>query len=439
MFDPKGFGTHNRNKVIPNHYVTLLQLINDDIGDHSLIFDADGNSLSESIKIFQKSIKELTLKLKGLKFKTNGPIDKPSSKKKKYLRAVKNLYINLREQRIEAIEVENIIDNLLQDGGFSYKSALKILVIDNQKYNIKVTVDGMHRIIMALLCGVDQVAITEDEEVSKHATEKEIEALEHHLFLTANGRSAKVDAVTQKCNNKKSGNMTAKEKKQDAAFSDPRVRICVGTGSGAFGVRRSTTTFVYESGFDEWYRLLDVTGCKYYIGMDAFADIRDDLVTVIFKDRSIDVALAYLLKISNGKQKRSLLNYVKSDSFDKRMVEKGYNYWTGGVEHGKNVETTVIRIATHWNEWYRDLDDGNIIDLTTIPFINDMNMETKCFTVDSIFHEKPISKTQTIIDEFVENDDAQTEENSYQEDFDEINDSLNTGFNTSPIDGKVTF
>lgn len=233
--------------------------------------------------------------------------------------------------------------------------------------------------------------------------------------------------------------MTEKEKKQDAAFADPRVRICVGTGSGAFGVRRSTTTFVYESGFDEWYRLLDVTGCKYYIGMDAFADIRDDLVTVIFKDRSIDVALAYLLKISNGKQKRSLLNYVKSDSFDKRMVEKGYNYWTGGVEHGKNVETTVIRIATHWNEWYRDLDDGNIIDLTTIPFINDMNMETKCFTVDSIFHEKPISKTQTIIDEFVENDDAQTEENSYQEDFDEINDSLNTGFNTSPIDGKVTF
>ena len=431
MFDPKGFGTRNRNKVIPNHYVTLLQLINDDIGDHSLIFDADGNSLSESIKMFQKSIKELTRKLKGLKFKTNGPIDKPSSKKKKLLRSIKSLYINLREQRIEAIEVDNIVTNLVEkDGGFSYKSALTLSVIDNQKYNIKVTVDGMHRIIMALLCGVDQIPITEEEEVSINATEKEIEALEHHLFLTANERSAKVDAVTQKCNNKKSGNMTAKEKKQDATFSDPRVRISVGKGSGAYGVHRSKTSFVYEAGFDEWYRLLKVDKCKYYIGMDAFADIRDDLVTVILKDRSIDVALAYLLKISNGKQKRSLLNYVKSNSFDKRMIEKGYNYWTGGVEHGKNVETTVIRIATHWNEWYRDFDDGNIIDLTTIPFINDMNMETKCFTVDSIYHEKPISKTQTIIDEFIENGDAQTEKNSYQEDFDDIEETLNADSTT---------
>jgi len=422
-----GFGTQKKNSI-PNHYVTLLQLIKDDIGNHSLIFDADGNSLSESIKMFQKSLKELTRKLKGLKFKTNGPIDKPSSKKKKLLRSIKRLYINLREQRIEAIEVDNIVNNLEKDGGFSYKSALTLSVIDNQKYNIKVTVDGMHRIIMAYFCGVDQVAITEEEEVSSNATEEEIETLEHHLFLTANERSAKVDAVTQKCNNKKSGNMTAKEKKQDATFSDPRVRISVGKGSGAYGVLRSKTSFVYDAGFDEWYRLLAVETCNYYIGMDEFADIRDDLATVIFKDRSIDVALAYLLKISNGKQKRSLLNYVKSDSFDKSMKEKGYYYWTGGVEHGKNVETTVIRIATHWNEWYRDLDDGNIIDLTTIPFINDMNMETKCFTVNSIFHEKPISKTQTIIDEFVENDD-----DSNEDDFDDINNSFNTEFETSTL------
>ena len=31
-------------------------------------------------------------------------------------------------------------------------------------------------------------------------------------------------------------------------FADPRVRICVGTGSGAFGVRRSKTVFVYDGG-----------------------------------------------------------------------------------------------------------------------------------------------------------------------------------------------
>ena len=56
-------------------------------------------------------------------------------KKKTFLRSIKKLYINLREQRIEAIEVDNIIENLQKDGGFSYKSALVLSVIDNQTFH----------------------------------------------------------------------------------------------------------------------------------------------------------------------------------------------------------------------------------------------------------------------------------------------------------------
>ena len=261
MFDPKGFGTPNgnRNKMLPNYYVTIPQLINDTHDDPENILDAEGKPLTESINLFKKSVKLLTKKLGGLKYKKNGPIDKISGKKKRYLRAVKNLYINLREQRIEAIEVDNIIDNLITDGGFSYKSALLLSVIDNQKYKILVTVDGMHRILMALLCGVDKVAVSELEEVLPNATQEEIEQIEHDLFDAANARSAKVDTSTQKCSNKKSGNMSQKDRNQDNMFADPRVRICVGTGSGAFGVRRSKTVFVYDGGFEEWWKILGVT------------------------------------------------------------------------------------------------------------------------------------------------------------------------------------
>ena len=92
------------------------------------------------------------------------------------------------------------------------------------------------------------------------------------------------------------------------------------------------------------------------------------------------------------------------------------------------------------NEWYRELQGDNIVSLDTIPFLNIMNPETKSFVVGSLAREIKIESNQAMIEEFFDNyDDVQREENPYQEDFDEINDSLNTGFNTSPIDGKVRF
>ena len=430
MFDPKGFGTPNgnRNKMLPNYYVTIPQLINDTHDDPENILDAEGKPLTESLNLFKKSVRLLTKKLAGSKYKKNGPIDKISGKKKRLLRAIKNLYINLREQRIEAVEVENIINNLITDGGFSYKSALTLSVIDNQKYKILVTVDGMHRILMALLCGVDKVAVQELEEVLPNATQEEIEQIEHDLFDAANARSAKVDTSTQKCSNKKSGNMSQKDRNQDKMFADPRVRICVGTGSGAFGVRRSKTVFVYDGGFTEWWSLLGVKERPFYIGPDNFADIRDILATIRTGKRCIDVALAYLLHKFDKHQSRQLVQFVKSNSF--KNIDTPY--WDSGVQHGNGVETVIFRIVSHLNEWYRELQGDNIVSLDTIPFLDKMNPETKSFVVGSLVREIKIETNQTMIEEFLDQyDDVQREENPYQEDFDDINETLNTEFSTS--------
>ena len=55
MFDPKGFGTPNgnRNKNLPNYYVTIPQLINDTHDDPENILDADGKPLTESLDLFK--------------------------------------------------------------------------------------------------------------------------------------------------------------------------------------------------------------------------------------------------------------------------------------------------------------------------------------------------------------------------------------------------
>ena len=171
-----------------------------------------------------------------------------------------NASTNWDPESVLGIEASLLNTVGLTDGGFSYKSALTLSVIDNQKYKIRVTVDGMHRIIMALLCGVDKVAVVEEEEVLPNATQEEIEKIEHDLFDAANARSAKVDTSTQKCSNKKSGNMSQKDKNQDNMFADPRVRICVGTGSGAFGklifsLDRFFSALIFFS-FFYFYRIL---------------------------------------------------------------------------------------------------------------------------------------------------------------------------------------
>ena len=58
-----------------------------------------------------------------------------------------------------------------------------------------------------------------------------------------------------------------------------------------------------------------------------------------------------------------------------------------------------------------------------------MNPETKSFVVGSLVREIKIETNQTMIEEFLDQyDDVQREENPYQEDFDDINETLNTEF-----------
>ena len=91
----------------------------------------------------------------------------------------------------------------------------------------------------------DKVAVSELEEVLPNATQEEIEQIEHGCCKC---KKCKGSNINSKHDNKKSGNMSQKDRNQDNMFADPRVRICVGTGSGAFGVRRSKNDGGFNNG-----------------------------------------------------------------------------------------------------------------------------------------------------------------------------------------------
>ena len=379
-----------KKRTKPNHYVTVAQIIDNDLPDLDLILGKDGSSLKNSIEMFRESYRKIIERLKNIAIKRDGPLGKIPNKVKKQLRIVKQLYINLREQRIEAIEIENLVNNLEEDGGFNHQTSRFLDIVENNVYSkgydpLLVCTDGMHRILMAIICGVDKIKCQVLDEIYD-ATEEEIEKIEHDLFESANRRSAKVSDVTRKCAKKKSGNMSQKDKDQDNMFSDSRVRICVGVGDGAYGVHYSKTKFHYSGGgFDQWWNLLGVKSCKYYIGPDNFAEIRDYLQEVIVYDKLVDISIAYLLHIFDDNQKRKFLHYLKSNAFKNVDTKSWYSL---GI-HQNYIITVVNRLAVAFNEWHRNLFSDDIIWGDTIPFIFTLPREHQSFFVDGILRGFP--------------------------------------------------
>ena len=95
--------------------------------------------------------------LESLNIKRDGAIDEITDKLYKRFDSVLDFYINIKAQRVEDIIVSKIIENLELSGGFSHETAGSLSVFISEKYGIKIVTDGMHRLIKAFLCGVDEL------------------------------------------------------------------------------------------------------------------------------------------------------------------------------------------------------------------------------------------------------------------------------------------
>ena len=98
--------------------------------------------------------------LESLNIKRDGAIDEITDKLYKRFDSVLDFYINIKAQRVEDIIVSKIVENLELSGGFSHETAGSLSVFISEKYGIKIVTDGMHRLIKAFLCGVDELAWT---------------------------------------------------------------------------------------------------------------------------------------------------------------------------------------------------------------------------------------------------------------------------------------
>ena len=173
----------DESKVIPSNYVKISDII-----------DTYAPELSALILL--------------LDIKKDGAIDEISDSDYKYLDTILNFYINVKAQRVEEIVGSKIKENLIESGGFSHETAGSLSVFISKKYGIKIVTDGMHRLIKAFLCGVDEVAYSVEKILTEEMTDDEMTVCENNFLKAKNSRNAKMSVSEQNRVDKESGNLS---------------------------------------------------------------------------------------------------------------------------------------------------------------------------------------------------------------------------------------
>ena len=103
---------------------------------------------------------------------------------------IKKLRIDVSYQRPEDFDLRNCIKNLDKHKGFSYQACVSITVYKRSD-GFYYVVDGLHRVIMAIICGLEEIPATIIPH-SATATQEEVEKTESNTFLALNQQNKKV-------------------------------------------------------------------------------------------------------------------------------------------------------------------------------------------------------------------------------------------------------
>ena len=151
------------------------------------------------------------------KVKGDGSLEEIPNAKDKKIISVDSFRFIVEVQRIDNIQTSNILKNLREIGGYSHKSAgvVDVFKYEDESIDYVTSPDGMHRILMALICGVKQIPVNIQDVHPIGATNQDIIDTEKRFFDDKNGRSAGITETDQMRSDKLSGKMTPKQKKLD--------------------------------------------------------------------------------------------------------------------------------------------------------------------------------------------------------------------------------
>ena len=349
-----------------------------------------------------KRVEELSAQ--GL-IKTDGAIDEIPNRGKKNIMPLHLARIIEEVQRIDDIEENKIIENLLRCGGFSHKDALvgDVFGFENEEY--KSGTDTMHRWIMAYLCGVTEVAINEQDVHPATATIESILHDESEAFDARNRYNSKVSDTSKKRVAKTTGTWSVSEQAQHETLKRVNIHI------NSYGANRDYAYFVFKS-FSEFDKLITNPNNPCYVETDSLKKtvefFQDDVL-----DKGIEnhprlfgaLCLIYSNYLNTSKDKSAFTVWLEDTS---SSGFKSYNdkFWSQKVQHTRNMEQTALRVLCAYNQWRRKQLKSNVIEISDLKdLLEVMNVETNQFVQDCLISEIPI-KYDPIVTPDDEDDDS---------------------------------
>lgn len=346
----------DESKVIPSNYVKISDII-----------DTYAPELSALILL--------------LDIKKDGAVDEISDSDYKYLDTILSFYINIKAQRVEEIVGSKIEENLKESGGFSHETAGSLSVFISKKYGIKIVTDGMHRLIKAFLCGVDEVAYSVEKILTEEMTDDEMTVCENNFLKAKNSRNAKMSVSEQNRVDKESGNMSPKQIEYDKVFKKAGIHV------NGFGVEADLATPTYPSDHENWWRHLANENSAFYVKLDDFTKYAyRPLIKYASSNASLDIPISWIL-VNVQSIRDPFLRWLDTENY------RGYNtnwWWTHGM-HGRSIETSIVRLLCAFNEHHRNTHDKNIVKVEMVSFLNTTSPETKSLVVNCLDKNIPIA------------------------------------------------
>jgi len=330
------------------------------------------------------------------KIKTDGSLDEIPNRSKKTVVNLEQFRFIVEVQRVNNVNEANILKNLADIGGFAHKSCspCDVFEYENPEINEVTSPDGLHRWIMAYLCGVLELAVNPQDVHNIDATEEEIRTAEKQFFDDKNGRSATITETDQMRSDKLSGKLTAKQLKFDTALKE------IGVNVGDIGCPEKDATFTFDT-VSELDKLVVIKDHPCEVSsIKSLANITQWVSTVLNSQNNNLSARLYGAVAKCKDMIDNLEDSVVSRAFDMWMTQKtkgsfGYydvNWWTSLVQHSRNMENTIIRLLVAFNEWYRIRFEEPAFDKSMVSdFLPVMNTEINQFVEDCLVEGIPIN------------------------------------------------
>jgi hypothetical protein len=329
---------------------------------------------------------ELKTLIEQGKVKCDGPLGEIPNPKDKKIIDVANFRFIVEVQRIDNIQENNIIKNLKDIGGYNHKSAGVVDVFGYEDENITYVTspDGMHRILMALVCGVTEVAVNIQDIHSAEATNQQIIDAEKQFFDDKNGRSAGITETDKMRSDKLTNKLSAKDQKLDENLSTAGVRI------GEIGASEDDAIYEHDTK-SEFDKLLGSVEHPCYVEPEVVHTISNVLVNIIpngsVGPRIHGAIVNVLNSLENSDDPTLSVMFKKwlkaTNKYSYRYYDK--TWWSGLVQHSRNMENTALRMFCAFNQWYRAAIGENCITMKDVEkYLKVMNTETNQFVDDCL-------------------------------------------------------